>query len=190
MKRLPPKLVATLAGAALAVAATSGCAVRAESSATRLDDIALAPESLPAEARPDDEGPSTSVFFLRDEHLETVERATEPTLAAALEALLRGPRETEATAGLHTAIPAGTSLGSATVAGGVATIDLSEGLASVVGPEQVLAIAQLVYTATSVEGVHEVVLAIEGQRIDAARGDGSLAAGAVDRADYPGLLDE
>jgi hypothetical protein len=166
----------------------SGCAVRPEPSATRLDGIALPPESVPAEARPEEQGPTSSVFFIRDEGLVAVERTTEPTLAAALRGLLRGPRETEAQAGVGGAIPAGTTLRSASLVDGTATIDLSPDLAGVVGPEQVLAVAQLVYTATSVPGSQRVVLAIDGQPIDATRGDGSLATGPVDRSDYPGLL--
>jgi len=167
----------------------TGCGVSGETSPTRLEEIALPEESVPDEARPEDEGPTASVFFVRSERLEAVERSTDPTLDAALRGLLRGPRETEAEGGLRSAIPAGTTLRSASLEAGVATIDLSEGLASVVGPEQVLAIAQLVYTATSVPEAAEVVLSIDGVRISPARGDGSLAGGTVGRSDYPDLFD-
>jgi spore germination protein GerM len=51
----------------------------------------------------------------------------------------------------------------------------------------VLAVAQLVYTATSIPGAIEVRLAIEGHPIDAARGDGSLSNSPVRPSDYPGL---
>ncbi len=167
----------------------SSCGVSVETSPTRLEEIALPAESVPEEARPEDEGPTTSAFFVRDDRLEAVERSADPTLEVALRALLLGPRETEADGGLRSAIPAGTKLRSVSLESGVATIDLSEGLASVVGPEQVLAVAQLVYTATSVSDVTEVVLAIDGVRISPARGDGSLAEGTVGRSDYPDLLD-
>ena len=175
-------------GAAVVLALLSaGCGVRGESTPTRLEEIALPPEPVPAEARPEDEGPATVVFFVRGERLEAVERSTTPSLTAAMRGLLEGPRETEAEGGLRSAVPAGTSLRSASLADGLATVDLSEEFSSVVGPEQVLAIAQVVYTATSIEGVAEVRFAIDGEPIDAARGDGSLSTGPVRRDDYPDL---
>ena len=181
----------TWATAALVLALLSGgCGVRGESSPTRLEEIALPPEPVPAEARPEEEGPSIVVFFVRGEGLEAVERATVPSLASAMRGLLEGPRETEAEGGLRSAVPAGTALRSASLVDGLATVDLSEEFSSVVGPEQVLAVAQVVYTATSTEGVAEVRFAIEGEPIDAARGDGSLSAGPVRRDDYPGLAGE
>lgn len=176
-----------VAGLAILVFATTGCGVRGEASPTRLEDIALSPEAVPAEARPEEEGPTTVVFFVRDERLEAVERSTPPTLGAAVRGLLQGPRETEAEGGLRSAVPAGTELLSASLVEGLATIDLSVDFASVVGPEQVLALAQLVYTATSIPEVSSVRVAIAGAPIDAARGDGSLSSGPVRREDYPDL---
>lgn len=168
--------------------ASTGCGVRGEASPTRLEDIALSPEALPAEARPQEEGPSTVVFFVRDERLEAVERSTPPTLAAGVRGLLQGPRETEAEGGLRSAVPAGTEVLSTSLVDGLATIDLSEDFASVVGPEQVLALAQLVYTATSIPEAVAVRIAIAGAPIAAARGDGSLSTGPVRREDYPDFL--
>lgn len=170
------------------VLTATGCGVRGESSPTRLEDIALSPEAVPAEARPEEEGPSTAVFFVRGDRLEAVERSTPPTLATAVRGLLQGPRQTEAEGGLRSAVPAGTELLSASLVDGLATIDLSEDFAAVVGPEQVLAVAQLVYTATSIPEAAEVRIAIDGAPIDAARGDGSLSSGPVRRDDYPDFV--
>lgn len=181
--RRPPALAVALV---VALASTS-CGIRGESSPTRLEGIALPAEAVPAEAVPEEEGPSTAVFFVRGEGLAAVERSTVPTLALAVRGLLEGPRETETAGGLRSAIPAGTRLRSASLVGGRATIDLSENFSSVVGPEQVLAVAQLVYTATALPGALEVRLEIEGEAIDAARGDGSLSTDPVRREDYPDL---
>ncbi len=175
---------ASAAVVALALMSTS-CGLRGESTPTRLDDIALPPEPVPEEARPEEEGPSTVVFFVRGDRLEAVERSTPPSLTSAMRGLLEGPRETEADRGLRSAVPAGTSLRSTSVVNGLATIDLSDDFSSVVGPEQVLAMAQIVYTATSIPESTEVQIAIEGAPIDAARGNGSLSSGPVRRDDYP-----
>lgn len=167
---------------------TTSCGVRGESTPTRLEGIALSPELVPAEAPAQEEGPSTAVFFVRGERLEAVERSTSPSLATAMRGLLQGPRATESEGGLRSAVPAGTSLRSASLVDGLATIDLSEDFSSVVGPEQVLAMAQLVYTATSIPNAVVVRIAIEGAPIDAARGDGSLSGGPVRREDYPDFV--
>lgn len=172
----------------LTLVVLTSCGIRGEGTPTRLDDVALPQESIPDEAPDEGGGPTTVVFFVRDDVLEPVERSLPTTLTSAVRGLLEGPRETETSGGLRSAIPTGTSLRGATLDGGVATIDLSDGFTSVVGPEQVLAIAQIVYTATSLPEVLEVRLAIEGHPIDAARGDGSLASGPVSRADYPELF--
>ena len=167
----------------------AGCGVGGEAVPTRLDDFALPQESVPDEAGAEDDGPTTVVYFARGDRLEAVERSLPTTVPNAVRSLLEGPRETETNSGLRSALPTGTRLLGASVQAGVATVDLSDGFAAVVGPEQILAVAQLVYTVTSVPGVVGIRLAIEGQPVDAARGDGSLAPGAVGRSDYPGLLE-
>lgn len=171
------------------VAATltlSACGVGDESRPTRLDSIALPPEAVPEEPSPvAEEGPSTVVFFVQGETLVAVERGVPPTLRDAIRSLLEGPRETEAAIGLRSAIPAGTSVLRMSSGVDTAVLDLSPSFSAVVGPEQVLALAQLVYTATAVPGIVGVEFAINGTRVDVATGDGSLASGAVGRADYP-----
>lgn len=166
----------------------SACGIGGEPQPTRLEDVALPPEVVPEEATPaDEEGPSTLVFFIQGETLVPVERGVSPTPGGAIRTLLEGPRDTEAAIGLRSAIPAGTTLLRAAVDGELATIDLSSSFSSIVGPEQVLALAQLVYTATSIPGITQAAFAIEGSRIDVARGDGSLSSGPVSRLDYPGI---
>jgi spore germination protein GerM len=171
-------------GLVLLVTAFAGCGVRGESSPTKLDDIALPAETVPREARPDGEGPSTVVYFVQEEHLTAVERDVPATLSGAIRSVLQGPRATELASGLRSAIPAGTTLSAVDLSDGTATIDLSDDFRSVVGPEQVLALAQLVYSATEITGVSLVRFSIEGDPIDAARGDGSLSSTAVGRSDY------
>ena len=178
-----------LVALALVALTVGACGVRGESSATKLDDIALPPEPVPEEASGTQEGPTTIVYFVQSEHLAPVERATQATLSNAVRGVLEGPRETESESGFRSAVPAGTSLLGVDLAEGVATIDLSDDFQSVVGPEQVLALAQLVYAATEIPGVTAVRFSIGGDPIDAARGDGSLSTSPVGRDDYPGALE-
>lgn len=180
----------SVAGAALIglmILAGSGCGIRDEARPHVLRDAALPIERVPAEAAPEEAGPVTLVFLVGNDRLVPVGRPQQTGVAAAVRLLIAGPRETEVAFGLRSAIPTGTNLLGAEVTDGVAVVDLSEAFTSVVGPEQILATAQLVFTVTAIPGVDAVELAIAGERVDVARGDGTLAAGAVRRADYATL---
>lgn len=108
------------------------------------------------------------------------------TLERALGALAHGPTPGEAAFGLRSAV-SDDSVADVTLRVGVATIDLEEAFAALTPREQLLALAQLVYTSTEVEGVEVVTFTLGGQSIDVPRGDGSISEGAVTRRDYAEL---
>ncbi len=163
-----------------------GCSVRDEQKPHALDDLALSPEPVPAEAQVD-EAAGISLFLVSDQRLASVQRSAPTTVTAAIEALLDGPRETEAARNLRSAIPPGTSLLGVSVSSATVTIDLSAEFTSVVGPEQILASAQVVYTATAIAGVDRVDLLIGGAPVAVARADGTLTSGPVSRGDFEAL---
>jgi germination protein M len=116
-----------------------------------------------------DEQQRLLVYFMRDEKVGAAARLVPETRAVgaeAVRALLAGPSDVEADAGLSTAIPAGTRLLGLDIADGVATVDLSEELAS----DE--ARAQVVHTLTQFPTVERVRF-----------GDGE----AVERADFEDL---
>jgi len=55
------------------------------------------------------------------------------------------------------------------------------------GQEQILALAQVVLTATSVAGVADVRFTLEDQPVDIPRGDGTLSSGPLTTRDYASL---
>src|ERR1700750_3029805 len=69
--------------------------------------------------------PRLSVYFLRGEQVAPVNR-NGATALDAVRALLRGPTRPETGRGFRTYVPRGIRIHSATVAGGIATVDLSE----------------------------------------------------------------
>jgi hypothetical protein len=71
------------------------------------------------------------------------------------------------------------------LARGLATIDLSEAFADLGGADQLVALAEIVYTATARPGVGQVLFTLEGEPIEIPRGDGSLSSDAVTRGDFP-----
>lgn len=75
----------------------------------------------------------------------------------------------------------------AETSGGVAVIDLSEGFTDISGSDQLIAIAQLVYTSTGRPGVGQVTFTLEGEPIEIPRDDGSITSGSVTRDDYRDL---
>ena len=109
--------------------------------------------------------------------------------AGALGSLLAGPTLPEAATGIRSAIPGGTTLvGIRAVKGGRATIDLSTQFAQTGGPDQILAIAQVVYTATTLPGISEVSFELADQPVEVPTADGTLVSGPVARADFAALL--
>jgi spore germination protein GerM len=101
-----------------------------------------------------------------------------------LRALLDGPTTAESAAGIQTFLSTGHDLLGVTQSGGVATVDFSVNPIQVVGPDQTLGIAQVVYTLTQQPGVTGVAFEIAGQPIEVPVATGAQAAGPVNRADY------
>lgn len=141
--------------------------------APRVLDASALPEELaiPSTTTTSTEAPvprqSVYLYFVDGEVLgEPVERelATPAGLVAALDALIEGPTEEEATAGLTSAIPAETVVLGSDLTNGVLQVNLAEGtLEQIEGALQSLAIAQLVFTATELPGVDWLWVLIEGE---------------------------
>lgn len=178
--------------AVLAVLAAAGCGIPSDQ----------APEALPggvvsgALTSPDAPGgpqatpAQVSVFLVRAGAAVAVARqGTTADLGTAIRALLRGPTAEEVAAGLRTAITPGTRLRSAQVTDGTAVLDLTSAFVEVGGEEQILAVAQVVLTATARPGVERVSIALDGEVVEVPRADGTLAAGPLTAADYAALRD-
>ena len=110
------------------------------------------------------------------------------TVAAAVGSLLAGPTTAEADAGIRSTIPSGTLLLDVHTTGKTATVDLSSNFAGSGGPDQILAIAQVTDTVTSIPGVDNVVYELAGSPVDVPKANGTLVSGPVGGADYAALL--
>ncbi|HXW33695.1 MAG TPA: GerMN domain-containing protein [Acidimicrobiales bacterium] len=86
-------------------------------------------------------------------------------LDAVLNALVDGPTSVEIGAGFHSAIPPQTRVLHASEASGIATVDLSTVFGQLVGPPQIQAVAQFVFTATALPGVSGVTFQLDGNPI-------------------------
>lgn len=131
---------------------------------------------------------TVSLYFLRGEKLgvahERVARSAAP-VAAALGLLVRGPSATERAAGLASQIPAGSRLRGVTLAGGVASVDLSSRFASGGGSATMFArLAQVVFTATQFPQVHGVRFLLDGHAVTTFSSEGIMLRGSQTRAGY------
>jgi spore germination protein GerM len=174
-----------LALAFVACGLLAGCGVPVDDAAVPVSSAELAPERAPAEARA---GADVLTLYLVDGPvLRAVARPKPGPLAARIAALLEGPRDTESASGLRSAIPPGTVLHAATITDGDADLDFSDEFLTIVGEEHLLALAQVVFTATEVPGVQGVRFLVEGRPVPVARADGQLTTRPLTRDDYAEL---
>ena len=116
---------------------------------------------------------------------------TQAVAAAAMNALLAGPNDTELAArpAMYTVVPAGTRLLGLSITGGVATVDLSREYESGGGSASMFArLAQVVYTLTQFPTVNGVLFQLDGQPVTIFGGEGLILDHPVARADYQDQL--
>jgi hypothetical protein len=133
---------------------------------------------------------TVSLCFLVDDGLVAVD-ATLPRpadLEDVVAALAQPPQAGERA--LRTAIGEPPIVRDVELRGGVAHVDLTEGVSSLGSDEQLHAVGQLVCTLTAQAGVGLVSFTLDGSPVDVPRADGSLTDGPVSRDDYSGLLDQ
>ena len=115
-------------------------------------------------------------------------RDVEATLESAIGALRAGPRFTDTQAGLRSAIPSSEMIESATVQSGTATITLAPSFLTLPGTEQILAVAQIVYTVTNLPGTGLVEFRLGDRPLSVPTSDGQPSRGPLSRDDYVDLL--
>ena len=136
---------------------------------------------------PPEVGVSEPIFMVAPSlHLVEVSRDVQipATLSEILGALLEGPTAAESAAGLQSFLTGSRTQVVATVTGGIATVNFTTNPIQVVGPDQTLAIAQVVFTATQQPGVTGVTFQIAGQPIEVPTANGVQVPGPVDRTSY------
>jgi hypothetical protein len=171
---------ALFAAAAVALTVLGGCGVPVDRGPT-----ALARSAVPFALLAPSKEPTTSTTLVSPVEvpikiflvgtsgsLVAVDRAVpapQESLATVLNALVDGPTQAEAAAGLLSAIPPQTTvLGASITTAGLATVDMGGTFGQLVGQAQIEAVAQVVFTATSLSGVNVTGVAFQlaGQAIE------------------------
>jgi spore germination protein GerM len=190
-----PGLVAVAVAVLVAVLAAGGCGLPNDDRPRVIGEqdapLLLAPTTQPAEPGEGDDATVDVFFILRETGQLTTLRRRVPivTPQTAVDQLLLGLGPDDPST-LSSAIPAGTVQVGSTLDSGTLILDLGPagegGLSSVQGQAQLQAFAQLVFTATEVAGVRDVLFRVAGEPIDAATEAGAVGQ-PVTRADYRGL---
>jgi spore germination protein GerM len=134
------------------------------------------------------ESEEVTVYFILNDRLSPVKRRVTPpvTVEKVLQELFAGPPTTaEQVNGLRTAISPDTTVLGAPIEARIATVNVSKNFAFGQVPEQIIAFAQVVFTAVDVAGVTGVLFALKGKRQEAPQGDGSSQSAPLSRAAYP-----
>jgi spore germination protein GerM len=151
-----------LLGLALVLAA---CGIGPETQPTPID----VPRDTGTEARVQEGGPrEVTVYFVRGGRLVRVERdVPDASMENRLGLLLLGPTKEEARDGLMSAVPP-QSLRPVFVdaASGVVYVEATPAFTQVSGSNQLLAVAQVVWTATEHPGTSRVSIVVDGQALE------------------------
>jgi hypothetical protein len=184
------RVAVLLASAILAVALGASCGVDTGGSADRAPADRVPFGLLDQESRTDS-GPGagrSANIYLYDSGTGRLRVVVVDLPNTGLEAVLLALQEP-----LTGDAPSGNPLGDAdvirsvTFARGVVTVDLSEAFSELSPSSQLVALAEIVYTATARPGVGQVAFTQEGEPIAVPKGDGSLEDSPVTRSDYPDL---
>jgi spore germination protein GerM len=182
-----------LSSTLIALAVLAGCSIQPEASPNDLPDEVANVFGEPATG---DEAAGTNRIYLlappdvdAPQRLRSVQRDVAPAAESVLESLFAGPNADERDAQLDTAIPADVELLDARPVGQVLTVDLNDVFDDLTPDGLRLAVAQIVSTATDIDGVQSVQLRVEGQPRVWPLGSGELTDRPLTQYDYPGLVE-
>ena len=181
----------------VAAAGLAGCGVEAQSSPEALDAKSIPYDLLRHQAPTEPSAPRNGVTASVTLWLEGSNQHLVPVLAdvpwpstigALLNALAEGPTEQESERGLLSPASSVGPLTSGHVRRGVVPVDLPASFENLGGSDQLIAVAQIVYTLTAFPGVKGVSILVAGQRAQVPNANGKLVAGGLTRSDYSALV--
>ncbi|TYP90297.1 GerMN domain-containing protein [Blastococcus xanthinilyticus] len=154
------------------------------------------PEPLPIPAPPVPEqglpegetSTVVTVFFVRGAELVPVERPVERvTPAEALAVLTAGPTRSEVIAGLRTALAPQPLTVDVGLPGGITSVDVTPEFTGITGGNQLLAVAQVVWTLTGLEDTNQVRFLLNGVPVEVPT-DSGLTNDPVGRDHFPSVV--
>jgi Sporulation and spore germination len=178
---------------AIAVLASAGCAIQEEGGPRIIPDEERGP--LGAQPTGGAAAGSNRIFLLTPEtgdeqpRLRSVLRDVASNPTAILSSLLAGENPIEQEGGLSSVLPDDLKLLSARLLGRRLTIDVNEAINELTSEALPFAVAQLVATATEIEGVENVRLQINGENQAWPLGNRENTDRLLTAYDYPGFVE-
>lgn len=189
-----PRVLGAIASVATVAVVLSACGVPTQPSAlpisTRPTRTRL-PDTHPVEPCTKSGCINVDVYFVMPNgHLSPAARVVPPhvKLTTVVAALLDGPTPPEQVKGVVTALGRGIHLTFARVTGNSVTLDFTADFGALSGAQEVLGVAQVVYTVTSFSPGVGVTFEIAGATIDVPVETGVLWNGPVHESQYAALL--
>ena len=160
----------------------TGCGVEPEE---HPDELAIpAPPPTESGVDADADGPRLTVFFVRGAGLVPIERPTASVdETAALDLLTAGPSHSEVFRGLRTALAPQLLTIDQRLPDGITSVAVTRDFTGLSGSNQLLAVAQVVWTLTGLPSTRQVVFVVEGSAVEVPTDDG-LTDQPVGRHDY------
>jgi spore germination protein GerM len=177
----------------VACVTTAGCSIQPEAAPNDLPD-----ERADVFGEPDtgDEAAGTDRIYLlaptdadSPARLRSVQRNVPTAPASVLASLFSGPNSEERQIQLDTAIPTDADLLGVRQTGSLLTVDVNDVFDELTPDGLRLAVAQIVATATDIDGVTEVLLRVEGELQVWPLGNGELTDRPLTVFDYPGIVE-
>lgn len=169
-----------LAVALCLLAVLTACGVDPQPQPERIAVPTAPPGTVPPPA--DDAGQEVVVYLVRGADLAPVTRATrEVTPASAVTLLAAGPtREEVVIRDLRTAVAPQSIAVDVGLPGGITAVSVTREFAGITGGNQLLAVAQVVWTLTELPGTARVLFLLDGRPLEVPTDDG-LSEGPVGR---------
>jgi len=124
------------------------------------------------------------------QHLRAAQRDIGSSATRRLQSLFGSLTSLEVSERLRTAIPDGLELHSAVLQpSGTLVVDVSDQLLDLSANSLIDAVAQIVFTASEVDGVQRIDLLVDGRARQWPAGDGELQADPLTVYDYPGFIE-
>ncbi len=187
-----PSPIATLVAGVVALVAAAGCSAPVDSGPKTLRAASIpaalrSPSSTTSTSVPSGESEEVTVYYIQGDRLAPVKRLVSPpvTVEKVLQKLFAGPTTAEAVGGMRSAISPDTDILGAPIEARIATVNVSKNFAFGLPTDQIMAVAQVVFTAVEIPGVTGVLFAENGRRQEVPEGDGSSTSAPLGRASYP-----
>lgn len=167
----------------------SGCGVQADSIPRDLPDAEQALESSSGSSNTA-AGGADRIYLIApgEERLLRSVRRDAVSAPDLVRILLRGPNDQEIEAQFNTAIPSTTELISARTQGQILTVNLTQDIIELDTQSLVRAIAQIVYTATELDGIEAVQIEIDGEPLSVPTASGTATNVPLRIYDFPNTV--